>query len=307
MTTAVTVVIPTKNRGVLLEQAVQSAVDAAAPDIVVADGGSTDGSVERVAGLPGVRIVQGSFANAASTRNAGVAAARGEHIAFLDSDDEMTPAKLTTLVAALESDERIGLVHGRTVVVDEQGAEDLAATDRHAKDLSRAERLGTGYPQLATFCAMYTSATVIRRSAFDAIGGYDESLAVYEDWDLYLRLSLDWALVYAAPVAARYRLWSGNVAWNRTAAAIVDVAEKHLREPPPLPPADRRAAAYAFQRRIAEANHVLVHGGATRRAAFAALRASPSRALVDPRLAGLVARSVLPQALLHGRRPSRAG
>ncbi|HEY8646561.1 MAG TPA: glycosyltransferase, partial [Gaiellaceae bacterium] len=299
MTTAITVVIPTKNRGSLLEAAVRSAVEAGAADIVVADGGSTDGSIERVAELAGVRILDGSFANAAATRNAGVAAARGEHIAFLDSDDEMTPAKLTTLVDALESDDRVGLVHGRTIVIDEHGAEQPAATEGHARDFARAERLGTGYPQLTAFCAMYTSATVVRRSAFEAIGGYDESLAVYEDWDLYLRLSLDWKLVYRTPVAARYRLWPGNVSWDRTAAAIVEVAEKHLRNPPPLPPAERRAATFAFQRRIAEASHVLVRGEATRRATFAALRASPVRALGDRRLAGLVARSLLPAARLR--------
>jgi glycosyltransferase involved in cell wall biosynthesis len=307
MTTAVTVVIPTKNRGSLLAAAVRSAVDAGALEIVVADGGSTDGSIERVAELPGVHIVQGSFENAAATRNAGVAAARGEYLAFLDSDDEMTPAKLPTLVEALESDDRVGLVHGRTIVVDEHGAEQSAATEGHTRGFARAERLGTGYPQLAAFCSMYTSATLVRRSAFEAVGGYDESLGVYEDWDFYLRLSLDWKLVYRTPVVARYRIWSGNVSWDRTAAAIVEVAGKHLRDPPPLSPAEHRAATYAFQRRIAEASHVLVRGEATRRAAVAAVRASPVRALGDRRLAGLVARSLLPTALLRARRPSRMG
>jgi hypothetical protein len=152
---------------------------------------------------------------------------------------------------------------------------------------------------------MYTSATLIRRSAFDAAGGYDETLEAYEDWDLYLRLALRHRLVYSDCVTARYRIWAGNVSWERTAAGVVRVAEKHLDLLAQLPPAEQEAARYALLRRLAQSNHILLERGAARRAALKALRMAPLHGLSDAAIRGPLVRSLLPLAVLRRRRPPR--
>jgi len=299
------VVVPTRNRGRFVVEAVQSALDAGVADeVIIVDGGSTDGSLEELRRLPSeVRIVEGSYPNAAATRNAGAEVANSDLIAFLDSDDLMLPAKITCLAPILEADDSIALAHGRTVVIDERGTPLEAATQGQLAEIDAGERRGTSYPDLADYCSMFTSATLVRRSAFLAVGGYDESLAVYEDWDFYLRLSLRFRLVYADCVTAQYRVWPGNVGWSQTAEWTARVAEKHLGDLPELTPAERAAARFAFLARLTTSNHVLVRTAESRRAALSAFRLAPLATVRDRRIRGPLLRSFLPDGLLRRRRP----
>ena len=117
---SVSVIIPTLNRRELVLEAVASALDAdVADEVVVVDSGSTDGSLLALRALvPRIRLVEGRFANASATRNAGAAVAAGDYLAFLDSDDVMLPEKVTCLTPVLDADPELALVHGRTEVID---------------------------------------------------------------------------------------------------------------------------------------------------------------------------------------------
>jgi hypothetical protein len=291
----------------LLVDAVRSALEAPTrpAEVIVADDGSTDASVDTVERLdsPLVKILRGPFGGAGATRNAGAAAASQPLLGFLDSDDLMLPGKTTCLVAALEREPSAALAHGTITVIDEAGIDNLPATSALAASIAAGERIGTDFAGLAEHCTMFTSATLIRREAFEAVGGFDESLEAYEDWDLYLRLSLRWKLIYVDCPAARYRVWGGNMAWRRTADWTVRVAEQHLSALPALTPADERRANYGLQRRIALSNHILLRRGEARRAAIAALRVNPLRALRDRSVQRTLIGSLLPTAFLHRRRP----
>jgi hypothetical protein len=153
---------------------------------------------------------------------------------------------------------------------------------------------------------MYTSATLMRREALDRIGGFDESLDTYEDWDLYLRLSLEWRLEYVDIPATRYRIWSGNVAWDRTASGVCQVAEKHLADSLSAPEDMRQQAEWGLLRRLASSRYTLVELRAARKAAWAAFRADPSRTLADPDLRRVLVRSWLPAGQLEHRRAERS-
>jgi glycosyltransferase involved in cell wall biosynthesis len=303
----VSLIIPTRDRGVLLLDAVRSALDAPTPpaELIVVDDSSTDGSVDAVERLrsPLVRIVRGPFGGAGAARNAGAAVSSQPFLGFLDSDDLMLPGKTTCLVEALERDPSAALVHGTVTVMNENSDADEGATRALGASMAEGRRIGTDFAGLAEHCTMFTSATLIRRDAFDAVDGFDESLAAYEDWDLYLRLSLQWTLVYADCPAARYRVWKGNMGWQRTAEWTARVAEQHLAALPVLLPAKEQQARYGLQRRIALSNHILVRRGAARRAALAAVRLNPLRGLRDRSVQRPLLGSLLPAAVLHRRRP----
>jgi glycosyltransferase involved in cell wall biosynthesis len=292
----VSIVIPTRDRGPLLLESVSSALSSSASvEVIVADDGSTDGSVDAVMEMhPEIDIVRGPFGNAARARNAGAVRASGDVLAFLDSDDVMLPAKTETLPELLRGDAGLVLVHGMTEVIDAQGSIDGPLTEIHRRGFARGARVGLDYAGLARFCMMFTSATVIRRASFEAVGGYDESLDAYEDLDLYLRLSMIGRAAYAPDVSAHYRVWAGNVDWKKTATWTVRVAEKHLRALPPALDAHESALArFGLQARLVQSENVLGDRHATRRAYFAALKAAPTRALRDAGLWRALARSLV--------------
>lgn len=102
---AVSVVIPTYNRARLLQRPLRSALSECRPgdEIIVVDDGSTDATEKTVRSFgPAVRYVRGEHRGAGAARNAGVAAAAGDLVAFLDSDDEWIPGKLAWQRAILE-------------------------------------------------------------------------------------------------------------------------------------------------------------------------------------------------------------
>src|SRR5262249_24365681 len=89
-------------------------------ELVAVDDGSTDGSAGLLAsyGAP-VRVVRQTNAGVAAARDAGIAAARGELIAFLDQDDWWRPTKVARQVALFRADPALGLVHTAAVYYDD--------------------------------------------------------------------------------------------------------------------------------------------------------------------------------------------
>ena len=97
MSLTISVVIPTYNRAKLVVRAVASALANVEPgdEVIVIDDDSTDDTAARLASFGDrIRLLQGKHAGAGAARNIGIAAARGDIVAFLDSDDEWMPNKL---------------------------------------------------------------------------------------------------------------------------------------------------------------------------------------------------------------------
>lgn len=184
----VSVVIPTYNRRALLPQAVDSVRAQTFGDweLIVADDGSTDGSADAVEALgdPRVRVLRlPHIGNVASVRNAGVAASRGEWLAFLDSDDVWLPRRLEVQFAA------IGVTSAQWSYA---GVELMDPAGRPVPMRAGTYRAISGSivrEVLTAEAAVSIGTLLVRRALLDEVGGFDENVPGREDHDLALRLA----------------------------------------------------------------------------------------------------------------------
>ena len=177
----VSVVIPTFNRAHLLPDAVNSVLDQTVPvlEILIADDGSTDDTVawvrRRAATEPRIKLIPCVHGGVSRARNAAIAEAQGEWIAFIDSDDQWEPAKLDRQFRLLARDrDLVALFSGLSF---HDGARPLLP--RQDPSLF-ALRCTAVVPQ--------PSVAVVRTDALRAVGGFDPDLPTCEDWDLWFRL-----------------------------------------------------------------------------------------------------------------------
>jgi glycosyltransferase involved in cell wall biosynthesis len=280
----VTVVIPTLGTSPYLRESAASALaEQPAEVVVVANGGA---EVE----LDGVRVLRLEEADRSAARNLGVEQARTPLVAFLDDDDAALPGRLERQRAALEDAWWAPLAFGRVHVVDGDG---LPRDDWNRLLDTRFARLAragaASYEDvLAVQAPIYTSATMVRRDAFLAVGGFDSAFDAYEDLDLYLRLARigDLLPVGGEPVTT-YRLHGSNTPSPRLYDGALRVAEKHLAET-----TTGRGRRLLLERRV-DALWGLERYDEARRGALRALVEEPSL-LLHPRfarrLAGLALR-----------------
>ena len=190
----VSVIIPVYNRKELVGRAIRSALSQTHTDceIIVVDDGSDDGTsqfleetygeLDRVLILP-----QATNRGVSAARNLGIEAARGEWIALLDSDDEWRPPKLESqLSALLKSDLRV--CHTNEIWIRHG-----VRVNPHKHHQKRGGRI---FLDALPLCAMSPSSIVIRRDVFDSIGLFDEALPACEDYDLFLRLTCRFDVLY---------------------------------------------------------------------------------------------------------------
>ena len=179
------VVVPAHNRAWCLAEALDSvlAQDVAGVELIVVDDGSTDGTPQLLAGYgDALRVLRQENRGVSAARNAGIAAAQGELLAFLDSDDVWLPGKLQAQIdffaahpeALICQTEELWVKNGRRVNPGR----------RHRK------RGGMIFEPSLELCLVSPSAVMLRRGLFDRVGLFDERLPACEDYDLWLRVSL---------------------------------------------------------------------------------------------------------------------
>ncbi len=182
---SISVVIPAFDAERFIAEAVTSSLeqDYAPREVIVADDASSDRTAEIAEGIEGVQVVRlPRNSGPAAARNAGVAAAGGELIAFLDADDMMLPGRLTRQAAAVLSSPRNGLAIAtaeyRTVGVHDFPEWFTAPAIDGRAVLGKPETGPVWEPM----------AGLARREVFDEIGGFDEGMRYSEDMDWVLRV-----------------------------------------------------------------------------------------------------------------------
>jgi glycosyltransferase involved in cell wall biosynthesis len=179
----VSVVIPTYNRSSLVCEAISSVLAqcGGSPEIIVVDDGSTDDTADALRGLDArIRYLRRSHLGVAAARNEGARAAGGRWLAFLDSDDLWSPQKLARQMALHAA--RPELLASQTGEIWLRNGTRVNPRRHHAKPD------GDIFLPSLSRCLVSPSAVVLHRDLFFELGGFDETLPVCEDYDLWLRL-----------------------------------------------------------------------------------------------------------------------
>ncbi len=242
----VSAVIPTRDRARWVERAVASVLAQTRPpeEVIVVDDGSRDGTAERLGGLfPDVRVIVTENCGVSAARNRGIAAAAGEWIAFLDSDDEWLPEKLEAQLQALAAEGR-RLCHTDEIWI--RNGRRVNPRRHHEK------RGGSIYRHCLPRCAISPSAAVVARSLLVEVGLFDESLPACEDYDLWLRICAREPVAYVdRPLVVKYGGHADQL--SRTVPALDRYRIRSLAkilDSGVLAAADRAATVEVLQRKI---------------------------------------------------------
>ncbi len=173
----ISVILTTYDRRDLVARALASvfAQTTAAGEAIVVDDGSTDGTAEFLRHQPVDLLRVPHSGNPAVARNAGLDRARGDSIAFLDSDDTLRPNALEDLSAALRAQPAAGFAYGD--YEPDPGPRPLVP------------RVGDIFDRLLESDFLVTGAVLFRRSLLGAVGRLDPHCSPAEDWDFWLRLA----------------------------------------------------------------------------------------------------------------------
>ena len=248
----VSVVMPVYNVERFVVQAVSSVLEQSFEDfeLIIVDDGGNDNSIALCEAMADrrTRIVRQANRGLAGARNTGIAAARGEFVAILDSDDAWTADKLQTHIAFLKANPKVGVVYAASTLIDEDG---------QPLGIQQQPRLGPANAR-QVFCGQAVqngSAPVFRKAALedaalhpadtDRVWYFDERLRRSEDVECWTRLALTSRFKFEAIPGALtlYRVNAGGLSadvirqlssWEDVCASIAklrpDFTAEHGRE-----------------------------------------------------------------------------
>jgi glycosyltransferase involved in cell wall biosynthesis len=210
MNALVSAVIPTYNYGRFVCAAVDSALAQTYQplEIIVVDDGSTDDTRERLSRYGDrIRYIYQQNKHLSAARNTGIAAARGQYIALLDSDDVWAPQKIAAQMELFTRFPEAGLVATARFNID---------PDNRRLGESGIESSPTGYVELTVrdlleYSAFAPSAALIRKVCLDAVGPFDETLRSVEDLDMWLRLAQRYRVLKLTAPLTGFRVHPGSM------------------------------------------------------------------------------------------------
>ena len=168
----VTAVVTCFNYGRFLAEAVDSVRSQGARVVVVDDGSTDPGTHTALDGLPDdVEVIRQENRGASAARNAGMARADTPFVLALDADDRLAPGALAALQSALDAHPDAAFAYGH---------------QRFFGDMEGEMRLPPYDPFKLLHRHLIGPTALMRRELIDATGGYDEELAWFEDWELWI-------------------------------------------------------------------------------------------------------------------------
>lgn len=179
-------------------------------EVIVVDDGSAQPQdwIAQTFAWPNLRVLRKENGGPGSARNAGIAAAHGRYIAFLDADDVWHADKLQIQTQILKEHAQVGLVYSGVIKID--GDDRVLGQSRHP--------LVSGSALLPLFWrnVIPTSTVVVRKSCLDEVGVFDEdrNLIAVEDYDLWLRVAARYEIQALPSPTTKYRLHAQGISRN---------------------------------------------------------------------------------------------
>ena len=203
----VSIITATKNYARFLPEAIDSVLAQTFADweLIIVDDGSTDDTANVIAPFlydKRIRYIRSDQLGQSRAKNLGIAMSQCEFVAFLDADDAWEPTKLEKQLPLFRDD--VGVVFTRRSMMDETGT---SLPPRIETDPPRGRVLNELFVQ--NFVCF--SSAIVRRSLFDQIGRFDESLDLAIDYDLWLRAAPHTSFDYINEPLVRYRTGHGNL------------------------------------------------------------------------------------------------
>lgn len=264
----VSIITPSYNQAAFLEETIQSVLTQDYPEIeyILIDGKSTDGSLEIIQKYAShfAYWVSEPDLGQADAINKGFSHARGEIVAWLNSDDLYLKGAVTQAVDALQANPRAGMIYADAITIDSQG-----------RTLSELRFSDYGLLDLMGFRIICQPAVFIRRSALEMAGGLDTSYHFLLDHHLWLRLAQQSPVHHLSAVlaAARHHPGAKNVAqaagFGQEAFRILEWMQSQPDLAPLLCAHRRRIEAGAFRLQA----RYLLDGGLPRAALQSYVRA----------------------------------
>jgi glycosyltransferase involved in cell wall biosynthesis len=304
-TLRISAIIATHNRAGLVGQAIRSALGQTVrpAEIIVVDDGSSDSTPQVLSEYGNdIRILRQPNQGRSAARNVGVKHAQGDIIAFLDSDDIWLPEKLEKQLVAFEASPRAGLVHTFSNVVDAKGTQLPRETRRRRQLYRRALKRGYTYEGMSQECIMFLSTVAVRRGCWGRVGSMDTAIPAFEDWDWYLRASMQTEIVTVPETLVHFRKHAGNTSRREFFEGRVITCQKHLALLDERPRSSQRELARRnFYLQLADAHYV--NGSSARAGTWmrAAVRTDPA-VLLRPSYLRYSLAMCLPENLLNGIR-----
>lgn len=213
----VTVVIPLYNKEKHILRSVRSVLDQTVQsfEIVIVDDGSTDQGAAVVQGIPDprIRLIRQENQGVSAARNHGVRESSHALIAFLDADDAWKPDFLETVLA----------LHAKYPDAGAFATDYETSTGGSVKPVRHlaipphpwSGILPDFFASMLGQPPVWTSAVLVKRQVFEAIGGFQVGEVIAEDVDLWCRIALKYPIAYDTKVCATYYLDSENRCYVR--------------------------------------------------------------------------------------------
>ena len=187
----ISVVIPTFNRISLVARAIDSVLKQSLNpyEIIVVDDGSDDGTSEMIQNkYKSIKLIQQQSNGVSAARNNGIKHAKGDWIGLLDSDDEWTEKKLENQVDRLIKTPEYDFCHTNEIWI---------RNGVRVNQRKKHEKYG-GYifDKCLDICRISPSSVLFRKNILDHVGWFDDQLPVCEDYDLWLRITAEYRILF---------------------------------------------------------------------------------------------------------------
>ena len=187
----ISVVIPTFNRISLVARAIDSVLKQSLNpyEIIVVDDGSDDGTSEMIQNkYKSIKLIQQQNNGVSAARNNGIKHAKGDWIGLLDSDDEWTEKKLENQADRLIKTPEYDFCHTNEIWI---------RNGVRVNQRKKHEKYG-GYifDKCLDICRISPSSVLFRKNILDHVGWFDDQLPVCEDYDLWLRITAEYRILF---------------------------------------------------------------------------------------------------------------